>query len=220
MGAIKPPLPKVIIDDFLDDEFVLDEGEEPVGPADIVFAAPSDAPPRHALPPPQPSTPDPVRPEPRALAPYAVIGLAFAAVCVVLVLVKPGAPGAGAARTAAESAIPAPAPLPPRVDAVQPALEPEPTVVISAPMPPAAPDPHAAEAKRAAQAALEKGRTAQAIEAGERSVDLDPTDAEAWLILGAAYDQRGTYAKARACFQRCVDEATHGPKGECAALLR
>ena len=75
-------------------------------------------------------------------------------------------------------------------------------------------------AKRDAEAALEKGRTAQAIEAGERAIALDPTDAEAWLILGAGYDQRGAYAQARRCFASCAREATHGPRRECAALLR
>jgi tetratricopeptide (TPR) repeat protein len=141
---------------------------------------------------------------------------------VALLLVRPGGPAAtGAAHQAAESAIPAPAPPPERVDAVPAPQEPaQLEVVISAPPPPAAPDPQAVEAKHASQQALEKGRTAQAIEAGERSVELDPGDAEAWLILGAAYDQRGAYAKARACFQKCVDQASHGPKGECAALLR
>jgi cytochrome c-type biogenesis protein CcmH/NrfG len=78
----------------------------------------------------------------------------------------------------------------------------------------------ALEAKRASQTALEEGKSAQAIEAGERAVTLDPTDAEAWLILGAGYDQRGTHADARRCFVNCVRLATHGPRGECAALLR
>ncbi len=80
--------------------------------------------------------------------------------------------------------------------------------------------PAALEAKRLSQAALEEGRAAQAIEAGERAIALDPTDAESWLILGAAYDQRGTHADAKQCFVNCVRLATHGPRGECAALLR
>jgi hypothetical protein len=152
------------------------------------------------------------------------------------------ATGPGVApRQAAESSIPAPALPPARVDvrdalgaagatkrAPDPPAQPVPpapsTLAAAAPVAvapvAAAPDPRGAEAKRASQAALEKGRTAQAIEAGERSVELDPSDAEAWLILGAAYDQRGAYAKARTSFQKCVERATRGPKGECAALLR
>jgi Flp pilus assembly protein TadD len=78
----------------------------------------------------------------------------------------------------------------------------------------------ATQAKQDAEKALEKGRAAQAIEAAERSVALDPTDAEAWLILGAGYDQRGAFAQARRCFATCAKVATRGPRRECAALLR
>jgi Flp pilus assembly protein TadD len=67
--------------------------------------------------------------------------------------------------------------------------------------------------------ALERGRVAVAIAAGERSVALDPGDGEAWLILGAAYQQKGSTADARRCYRACV-EAERGPKGECAAMLR
>ena len=85
----------------------------------------------------------------------------------------------------------------------------------------AAPDPAAAlVARRTSQGALERGNAKASIEAGEQSVALDPTDAEAWLILGAAYQARGTYPEARRCFSSCVHIATRGPRGECAALLR
>ena len=50
--------------------------------------------------------------------------------------------------------------------------------------------------------------------------ELDPTDAEGWLILGAAYLQRAAPQDAKRCFASCVKEATRGPRGECAALLR
>jgi cytochrome c-type biogenesis protein CcmH/NrfG len=53
-----------------------------------------------------------------------------------------------------------------------------------------------------------------------RSNALDATDAEGWLILGAAYLQRGSFKDARRCFASCAKEATHGPRGECSALLR
>ncbi len=80
-------------------------------------------------------------------------------------------------------------------------------------------DPKAAKTEKiAAQRALERGKMADAIEAGERSVALDPTDAEAWLILGAAYQEKGKGAEARRCFTACVKEAKRGPKGECAAM--
>jgi hypothetical protein len=83
------------------------------------------------------------------------------------------------------------------------------------------PDPAgAALAKREAQTALERGHLKTSVEAGERSVALDPSDAEAWLILGAAYQGRGRYNDARRCFTSCTKVATRGDRGECRALLR
>ncbi len=79
------------------------------------------------------------------------------------------------------------------------------------------PDPKAAaQEKHASQLALERGKAADAIEAGERSVALDPSDAEAWLILGAAYQEKGDLANARRSFKSCLTEGKRGPKWECA----
>jgi Flp pilus assembly protein TadD len=78
----------------------------------------------------------------------------------------------------------------------------------------------AAQAKSAARSALEGARLNESIEAGERSVELDPTDGEAWLILGAAYQQRGAWKDARRCYKACVDQGNRGPRTECAAMLR
>ena len=86
---------------------------------------------------------------------------------------------------------------------------------------PAAPDPESAKAdKKLAQKALERGKLADAIEAGERSVASDPTDGEAWLILGASYQEKGKIAEAKRCYRACIDQGKRGPKGECAAMLR
>lgn len=83
------------------------------------------------------------------------------------------------------------------------------------------PDPAAArDAKRKAQRALDSGKLALAIEAGERAVALDEADAESWLILGAAYQSRGNSAEARRCFSSCLRLGKRGPRGECAAMLR
>jgi hypothetical protein len=68
--------------------------------------------------------------------------------------------------------------------------------------------------------ALEHGKIALSIEAGERSVALDPTDAEAWLVLGAAYQERGKLTEARRCYKACLTRATWGPRAECRELLR
>ncbi len=77
-------------------------------------------------------------------------------------------------------------------------------------------DKSAREEKRASQQALERAKLGEAIAAGERSVALDPGDAEAWLILGAAYQQKGDMTNARRAFRSCLEQGKRGPKGECA----
>jgi hypothetical protein len=78
----------------------------------------------------------------------------------------------------------------------------------------------AIETKEAARRGLELGKVGLAISLGERSVALDPTDADGWLILGAAYMQRGDNKNARRCFSSCLEQATSGERRECAAMLR
>jgi cytochrome c-type biogenesis protein CcmH/NrfG len=78
----------------------------------------------------------------------------------------------------------------------------------------------AAKAKVKSRGALEWGKMTDAIAAGEQAVALDPTDAEAWLILGAAYQQKGDSKNAVRSFKACMDEGKRGPKNECAAMLR
>jgi tetratricopeptide (TPR) repeat protein len=83
------------------------------------------------------------------------------------------------------------------------------------------PDPRdALRQKRASQAALERGRIAASIEAGENAVLLDPLDADAWLILGAAYQQKGDLGQARRCYKACVQRAQRGSRRECFAMVR
>jgi hypothetical protein len=84
---------------------------------------------------------------------------------------------------------------------------------------PAAPTKTALEEKKDSQRALDRGKSKDAIASGERSVALDPADGEAWLILGAAYQEQGKMADARRCYQACLKEGKRGPKGECAAML-
>lgn len=76
----------------------------------------------------------------------------------------------------------------------------------------------AAKAKNASRSSLERGKVADAIEAGERSVALDPTDSEAWLILGAAYQEKGDMKNARRSYKACLDQGKRGPKYECAQM--
>lgn len=78
----------------------------------------------------------------------------------------------------------------------------------------------AKEEKSKARVALEKRKLVEAIEAGQRSVRLDPTDGEAWLLLGAAHQERGSIGEARKAYAACVKEAKTGPRQECAKMLR
>jgi hypothetical protein len=81
-------------------------------------------------------------------------------------------------------------------------------------------DQSASDAKRQSLHELELDHFVASIEAGERSVAQDPTDADTWLILGAAYLKRGAYMDARRCFTTCGHQATHGDRFQCWALLR
>jgi hypothetical protein len=120
------------------------------------------------------------------------------------------------------------APLPP--DVARPAVVAPPAAAPKAPppiaaseVPPAAPADDgktALEEKNDSRRALERGKTADAIDAGERSVAKDPTDGEAWLLLGAAYQDKGMMAEARRAYGSCLKEGKRGPLGECRAMLR
>jgi hypothetical protein len=91
---------------------------------------------------------------------------------------------------------------------------------VEAPLDPKEVAKEAAKAKVKARGALEWGKMGDAIAAGEKSVDLDPTDAEAWLILGAAYQEKGDSKNAIRSFKACLDQGKRGPRNECAAMLR
>jgi len=78
----------------------------------------------------------------------------------------------------------------------------------------------ARHAKRESQRALELGHVPDAIALGEKSVGVDPTDREAWLILGAAYQHANDQGNARRCFQACLTQGKRGATWECAAMLR
>ncbi len=152
------------------------------------------------------SLPEPVAEQQRALQPTAPTPE--------LAVPAPAAP-------AQELVAPAPATPAPELVAPAPAA-PAPELVAPAPAAPAteplahqeaktgnetpAPDPgEAVKQKRASRLALERGRTAASIEAGEHAVRLDPLDADAWLILGAAYQQKGDLAEARRCYKACAE---------------
>jgi hypothetical protein len=144
-------------------------------------------------------------------------------------IAAPELPAAAAQPAVAQPAQPTAAQ--PAAEPVQPPTEPaqptaaQPTAAQPA-EPAAAPAPAPTEAvdakaeKAAARKALERGKDAEAIAAGERSVAADPEDGEAWLILGAAYQDKGKMADARRCYTACLKQGKRGPKSECAAMLR
>jgi Flp pilus assembly protein TadD len=83
------------------------------------------------------------------------------------------------------------------------------------------PPPRSArEAREVARHALERGDHGQAIAVGRQAVELDASDAEAWLVLGAAQLESGRGAEARSTFGTCAKVAKHGPVGECRAMLQ
>jgi hypothetical protein len=78
----------------------------------------------------------------------------------------------------------------------------------------------ALEEKADAQHALDHNKINDAIMSALRSTALDPTDADAWLLLGAAYQMAGKSADARAAFSTCTKEAKKGEVRECQLMLR
>lgn len=77
----------------------------------------------------------------------------------------------------------------------------------------------AAQEKASAQALLDANNAGGAAAAAQRSVALDPHDAEAWLILGAAYQMQGSNAAAKQAFASCTKQAKRGPVSECSSML-
>lgn len=72
-------------------------------------------------------------------------------------------------------------------------------------------------------ALLNRGRgddMTQAAQYAERATQLDPSDALAWLVLGASRDARRDRAGARTAYQACVDQGTGPHVRECRAMLR
>ncbi len=137
-------------------------------------------------------------------------------------LAEPSAP-ASAAPSASAAALPTPPPIA-EAPAASAGDKSEAKPEAPATSPPADTEtPHAktaAQEKRDCQVLLDRGAFGKAIDAGERSVGLDPTDGEAWLLLGAAYQSMGRVADARRSFSACLKQGKKGPLGECKAMLQ
>ncbi len=150
----------------------------------------------------------------RAISPYVkgALGLAAAAA---LVLFARGAFRHAPKPAPAFAAAPAPVAEtipPPPADPAETAPVPAATDAL--------PTASAAEDKRASLDALKQHKLTDAIAAGERSTVADPTDAEAWLVLGAAYTDQGSFAAAQRCYHSCATEAKRGDVRECKFLMR
>jgi len=68
--------------------------------------------------------------------------------------------------------------------------------------------------------AIDAGKYDDAIAAAQDLVDATPSDAEAWLLLGAAYDGKRDKASARAAYKSCTERAKGTFANECARMLR
>ena len=137
--------------------------------------------------------------------------------------VAPEAPPAAAPPTVA--AAPAPIPPPPSASPIPPGPDPAASAsapVASASAAPAEPGKSAEEERKDAQHALEHGKPKDAVEAALRSVQLDPTDASAWLILGASYLGAGTKGPTPAPLSPPATKGSHerGRSCECRSMLR
>jgi Flp pilus assembly protein TadD len=75
-------------------------------------------------------------------------------------------------------------------------------------------------AKRKAKAAVSRGRYAEGVTLSRAALELDGTDAETYVYLGAALQELGKWREASQVFSDCVRQATRGPVGECRKLRR
>jgi hypothetical protein len=180
---------------------------------------------------PPPPTVSPARQ--RKLANYVKAAVGFSAVLCIAALVRVGVMNGGADPRAAAAAVAPPVTLvepaapPPVVPAPPPvqapaiaAIPPIPPIpAVTAPAIPDAPAKSAREEKDDARRSLERGKAKDAVASAGRSVAIDPTDADAWLILGAAQQEMGRGADAHASFVSCVKQAKKGEVGECGAML-
>jgi Flp pilus assembly protein TadD len=56
--------------------------------------------------------------------------------------------------------------------------------------------------------------------AARSALAADPTDAETYILLGAALQDTGRWAESMFVFATCVQKAKRGPLDDCRALAR
>ena len=133
---------------------------------------------------------------------------------------KPPRPAVVPAPVAPASPRTAPAPQPAPVVAAPPVVTPPPPPATPAPTLSATPAPKPGVSIRGAQQALERGDSAKAVELAKQVTAADPTNAEAWLTLGAAYEAGGKTALARNAYRSCIARGKGDRVAECRALLQ
>jgi CheY-like chemotaxis protein len=71
-----------------------------------------------------------------------------------------------------------------------------------------------------AYAALNHGRNRDAAAYAQRAVEVDPSNSEGWIVLGAARSQLGDPRGAREAYRKCVDLGRGNYVVECRRMLR
>jgi CheY-like chemotaxis protein len=135
--------------------------------------------------------------------------------------VKPPPPPATVSHpvTPRPQSVPQPRPQPIAQPTLAPAPAPPPAPIAQA-TPDTKPAASTGNATRDAQKALDHGDTARAIDLARKATSADPSNAEAWLTLGAAYEAAGRASYARGAYQSCVQHGKGERVEECRALAQ
>jgi cytochrome c-type biogenesis protein CcmH/NrfG len=72
--------------------------------------------------------------------------------------------------------------------------------------------------KSDARRLIGQGRLKDGIAAARAALAADPSDAEIYLLLGAALQDNGQWSESAFAFASCVQQAKRGPINECRAL--
>jgi Flp pilus assembly protein TadD len=67
---------------------------------------------------------------------------------------------------------------------------------------------------------LNRDRNRDALVYASRAIELDPSNSEGWIVLGAAQDQLGDRKAARDAYRRCVEVGRGGYVAECRRMVR
>ena len=71
-----------------------------------------------------------------------------------------------------------------------------------------------------ASRAMQKGDRQLAVDLARQAVAQNPSNADAWLTLGAAYQSSGNGGAAKDAYRSCTKQAHSGNLNECYVLAR